>query len=238
MRCMSPHKATTKPAPALGTNPRTGRMKPLGRLRSDGSWDSDRCVLAMHTRALPRPSCSIRSRSFCACICKSMPAAPYSCVAIASICCTTGVSCGVRNEKVFGRSHAERTASASSVAPAPPRVNPSCTTTVSAPAAVASSLRSVSSLAVSVGKLLIATTHGKPYRRTIWMCAVRLSMPARTAPRSSFARTLNGFPPWDFVARTVVTSTAALGAKLPVRQTMSQNFWNPRSLANPASVTT
>ena len=45
-------------------------------------------------------------------------------------------------------------------------------------------------------------------------------------------------PPWDFVARTVVTSTAALGANPPARHTMSQNFWKPRSEANPASVTT
>ena len=45
-------------------------------------------------------------------------------------------------------------------------------------------------------------------------------------------------PPWDFVARTVVTSTAALGVNPPCRQTMSQNFWKPRSLANPPSVTT
>ena len=41
------------------------------------------------------------------------------------------------------------------------------------------------------------------------------------------ARSLNGLPPCDFVARTVVTSTAALGANPPVRQTMSQNFWRP-----------
>ena len=45
-------------------------------------------------------------------------------------------------------------------------------------------------------------------------------------------------PPCDFVARTVVTSTPALGANPPTRHTMSQNFWKPRSLANPASVTT
>ena len=31
---------------------------------------------------------------------------------------------------------------------------------------------------------------------------------------------------------------AALGVNPPSRQTMSQNFWNPRSLANPPSVTT
>ena len=63
-------------------------------------------------------------------------------------------------------------------------------------------------------------------------------MPPRSASRSSVARSANAMPPWDFVARTVVTSTAALGANPPARQTMSQNFWNPRSLANPASVTT
>ena len=63
-------------------------------------------------------------------------------------------------------------------------------------------------------------------------------MPARTASRSSSPSSSNALPPCDFVARTVVTSTAALGAKPPVRQTMSQNFWIPRSLAKPASVTT
>ena len=45
-------------------------------------------------------------------------------------------------------------------------------------------------------------------------------------------------PPCDLVARTVVTSTAALGVSRAVRQTMSQNFWKPRSLAKPASVMT
>ena len=35
------------------------------------------------------------------------------------------------------------------------------------------------SAGVSVGKLLIATTHGSPYCRTIWMCAARLSAPLR-----------------------------------------------------------
>ena len=59
---------------------------------------------------------------------------------------------------------------------------------------------------------------------------------ARRGPRC--ASTLNGLPPCDLVARTVVTSTAALGANPPTRQTMSQNFWKPRSLAKPASVTT
>ena len=70
------------------------------------------------------------------------------------------------------------------------------------------------------------------------MCAARLSAPRRSASRSSFTSSANGIPPCDFVARTVVTRTAALGAKPPVRHTMSQNFWKPRSLANPASVTT
>ena len=49
-------------------------------------------------------------------------------------------------------------------------------------------------------------------------------MPARTAARSSWPSTLKALPPCDFVARTVVTSTAALGANPPVRHTMSQNF--------------
>ena len=67
MRCMSPQSATTKPAPALGTTARTGNRKPLGRFNMSGSWLSERCVLAMHTGMLPKPSSSMRARSFSAC---------------------------------------------------------------------------------------------------------------------------------------------------------------------------
>ena len=63
IRCISPHNATTNSAPALGTIARTGRMKPVGRLRSKGSCESERCVFAMQTGACPRPSFSMRSRS-------------------------------------------------------------------------------------------------------------------------------------------------------------------------------
>ena len=51
--------------------------------------------------------------------------------------------------------------------PAPPLPNPLCATTVSAPALVASSRTSAISAGVSVGKLLMATTQGRPYCRTI-----------------------------------------------------------------------
>ena len=139
---------------------------------------------------------------------------------------------------MLGRSHAATTASASSVAPAPPSANALFTTTVSAPAPPASSLIVSISFSVSLGKALIETTHGRPYSRTIPMCASRLSIPRRRASRSSVPSWSNDMPPWDFVARTVVTRTPADGAKPPNRHTMSQNFWNPRSEAKPASVTT
>src|SRR5438132_750762 len=50
------------------------------------------------------------------------------------------------------------------------------------------------------------------------MCAVRLSMPFVTASRSSWPRSLNRRPPCSLVERTVVTSTAALGANSRKRQ--------------------
>ena len=76
IRCMSPQSATTKPAPALGTRLRTGSRKPVGRLSSVGSCDSDRWVFAMQTGSVPNPSASIRARSFSACGRKSTPSAP------------------------------------------------------------------------------------------------------------------------------------------------------------------
>ena len=224
--------------PALGTRPRTGRRHPVGRFSSVGSWLSDRCVLAMQTGIVPNPSWSIRARSFSAAGWKSTPSAPYTFVAIASTWSRIEVPSGVSWWKSFGRSQAPTTASASSTAPSPPSANPRFTTTVSAPAPTASSRISSTSASVSLGKLLTATTHGTPYAFTIAMCCWRFSTPRFTASRSSVPSSSNGTPPWDFVARTVVTSTPADGAKPPNRHTMSQNFWKPRSLANPASVTT
>ena len=53
-----------------------GREVTVGRFSIAGSCDSDIWVFAMHTGAVPSPSFSIFARSFCACICRSMPAAP------------------------------------------------------------------------------------------------------------------------------------------------------------------
>ncbi len=89
-------------------------------------------------------------------------------------------------------------------------------------------------LARTMNALQSHTTSGA---NTIAMWAARLSTPRRRASRSSSPSRSNAIPPWAFVARTVVTSTAAFGAKPPTRHTMSQNFWSPRSLPKPASVT-
>jgi len=40
------------PAPTLALRSRIGRTKPVGTPFSAGSWDSDKCVLAMHTGSL------------------------------------------------------------------------------------------------------------------------------------------------------------------------------------------
>ena len=45
-------------------------------------------------------------------------------------------------------------------------------------------------------------------------------------------------PPWCLSARTVATSTTALGRMPPLRQTMSKNFSMPMSEPKPDSVTT
>ena len=58
----------------------------------------------------------------------------------------------------------------------------------------ASSSISATSASVSVGKLLIDTTHGSPYSLTMFTCAARLSAPRRNASRSSFARSANAMP--------------------------------------------
>mgnify|MGYP006955655967 CR=1 FL=1 len=47
--------------------PRTGSRSPLSRLSADGSWDSERWVLAMHAGNVANPSASMCARSFAAC---------------------------------------------------------------------------------------------------------------------------------------------------------------------------
>ncbi len=69
----------------------------------------------------------------------------------------SGVPSGVSWWKVFGRSHASTTASASSVPPRPPSANPRFTTTVSAPASTASSL--ISSISASVSRREVVDRH-------------------------------------------------------------------------------
>ena len=65
-------------------------------------------------------------------------------------------------------------------------------------------------------------------------------MPVSSA-RIACARPTRGSsstPPWCLIARTVVTSTTALGFSAPKRQTMSKNFSIPMSDPKPDSVTT
>jgi hypothetical protein len=66
MRCMSPQSTTTNPAPAAGTTLAPGGGS-RGAVQQQRSWDSDRCVFAMHTGAVPIPSDSMRAMSFSAC---------------------------------------------------------------------------------------------------------------------------------------------------------------------------
>ena len=65
-------------------------------------------------------------------------------------------------------------------------------------------------------------------------------MPTSIAP-SAWERSTRGSsstPPWCLIARTVVTSTTALGVSSPKRHTMSKNFSMPMSEPKPDSVTT
>ena len=158
---------------------------------------------------------------------------------MASICCTTGVPFGVRNVNVFGLSHAvDHGLGELGRARAAFREACECTTTVSAPALSASSLHQ-RQFASGVGREAVD-------RHDAWQPVLPNDVHVRGQVVGALRQRveifvpepLNGLPPCDLVARTVVTSTAALGAKPPIRQTMSQNFWKPRSLANPASVTT
>ena len=55
MVMMSPHCATTKPAPAAGYTSFTVMRNPVGLPWSVGSSLSDYCVLAMQIGVFPRP---------------------------------------------------------------------------------------------------------------------------------------------------------------------------------------
>ena len=52
---MSPQMRYTKPAPTEARASRTGIVHPVGAPFSDGSDESDRCVLAMMTGRFPKP---------------------------------------------------------------------------------------------------------------------------------------------------------------------------------------
>jgi hypothetical protein len=64
------------PAPTEARTSRTGSRNPVGAAFRAGSWDSDSCVLAMHTGRLPKPSLAARSSWFLAVTVKSTSSAP------------------------------------------------------------------------------------------------------------------------------------------------------------------
>ena len=76
MVMMSPHLATTKPAPALPYTSFTVMRKPVGTFRREASSVSEYCVLAMHTGVWPSPLASSQSMLFSAALEKSTPSAP------------------------------------------------------------------------------------------------------------------------------------------------------------------
>ena len=137
-------------------------------------------------------------------------------------------------------------ASAIASPPAPPFTNTSLTSQPCAPAASAAFLIKACSASVSSGKRLIATTTGMPCAWTLAICASRLGMPARRASRSSASRpgsrglpaTMLKRPLCILSARTVQTSSAALGFRPEARHLMLKNFSEPMAAPNPASVIT
>ena len=92
---------------------------------------------------------------------------------------------------------------------------------------------------------LMATTGVTPWRRTMARWARRLAAPSCTS--SGFSSSIAGGsgrpattrcrPECSFIARTVVTTTAASGTRPEVRHLMLKKRSAPMSAPNPASVT-
>ena len=200
---MSPQSATTNPAPALGTTPRTGRRKPAGpvqqrRVVARATGASSPCTrAACRSRARPsargpsRPAAGSRRRRRRTAAWRSPRSGPRS-----------GVPSGVSGANVFGVSHARRTASASSTAPVAALARTPRFTTTRLRAGLGRELPRAASISasVSVGKWLIDTTHGQAVRAARCRCArpgCRRRAAARRDPRSPAPS--NGMPPWDFV---------------------------------------
>ena len=99
-----------------------------------------------------------------------------------------------------------------------------------------SSSTAPSSASLSVGKMLIATSAGRPKARTFSTWRSRLGMPARTAATfSRLARSFLSTPPCSLSARAEAMTTAASGVRPVCRATISQNFSKPRSAPKPVS---
>ena len=98
------------------------------------------------------------------------------------------------------------------------------------------SLSNWSSASVSVGKALIATTHGRSNFAIFSICFSKFPKPAFKASKFSFPKSFLATPPCIFKARTVATITTASGFKFAWRHLISKNFSAPKSAPNPASV--
>ena len=187
MRCMSPQSATTKPAPALGTSA-AHREPEARRAVEQRRIVREREVGLRHAHGQRTEPQRVHPRQVLLGLRKEVDA-----VGAVEL---DGDRLDLRPQRrAVGREEPEvvrllarlTTAFARSTAPSPPSANPRFTTTLSAPASTASRSISSTSASVSVGKLLIETTHGRPYACTMLMCAARLSAPRRSASRSSFA---------------------------------------------------
>ena len=133
-------------------------------------------------------------------------------------------------------SHRRTTSSASAKPPSPPLAHTSDRATFT-PSSRHLSSTSFNSASVSVGKRLMATTHGRLYTFVMFStCCSRLGRPASSACRFSSLSASLATPPWFLSARTVATTTTASGFRPVRRHLMSRNFSAPRSAPKPASV--
>ena len=138
---------------------------------------------------------------------------------------------------------ASTTASASSTAPLPP-FSKCVQTAARAPTEAAISRMAACSDGKSPSMALMATTGVTPWRRTMARWARRLAAPSCTS--SGFSSSMAGGsgrpattrcrPECSFIARTVVTTTAASGTRPDVRHLMLKKRSAPMSAPNPASV--
>ena len=234
---ISPASVTIWRAPARIRSSLIGSVCPLGAPFNFGSAEIDRCVFAIHTGKFQ--PLSAKRRAVVRVIGPQLTSpARYSDLAMFSTLSKKDSSSSYSSFISDGWFAASTTASASSIIPAPPSVNPLASSTPLAPAAIATSLATAISSGESPGNRLIATTAGRPYIATILRAFLRFSAPLRTASGSGASMSLIATPPCHLRPRMVATTTAAEGLGPPCRTLISMNFSKPRSAPNPASVTT